>query len=525
MSQLGTCNLTADEQIDVMSIILSKNSHRGNPSRYQQLNLAFEPLALYQPSKQPGRFALCRKTHPDGKVEQDIFDFSLIETVLSQVAKMPDRHKQHYWISQATLAPWAKNRRISSITRFNAVWVDIDIEHPPSDFDKNRLPYKTTDKYNYEELAKLLVLQMRDAGLPAPSYIVATGGGLCVKYLFKDALTSAARARWQSVQAHLIKRIGELGDVTEGQRRGWPVDANASDAARILRLPNTNNPRWGEMCRVVYDTDQRYDFDTIADAVLPYTRDEAKAFIASIKERAQYDLNRAEASKLGINRIGKTVTELMSDEAARSLWCNRFEFARAVFQHRGGVTEGHRNNHFWPTANAIAYSCTGADALTTELAALHHTFFKFDGWTQAEAMRTAASVKERLKKGELYKMRTSTFLEKLDVTESEKKAFSNLLGISKHNQNRSEWQEGVMGFDKMQGLELEDYIRETRRRQAEAGKRTVEVRSAHGMALPSDLKEKARLMRNSGCSIRAIAKELGAGKSTISDWLCDSSIH
>ncbi len=128
--------------------VATKPRQEVNFARYQQLNLAFEPIALYQPDKQPGRFALCRKTHPNGKVEQDIFDFSLIETVLSQVSKIADRNKKHYWISQATLAPWAKNRRISSITRFNAVWVDIDIEHPPAGFDKNRLPYKTTDKDN-----------------------------------------------------------------------------------------------------------------------------------------------------------------------------------------------------------------------------------------------------------------------------------------------------------------------------------------------------------------------------------------
>lgn len=506
--------------VNSMSQILHKTKNDCKTFQYKQLSLAFEPLALYQPEKQPGRFALCRKTHPAGKVEQDIFDFQHIETVLSQVAKMPDRHKKHYWISQATLAPWAKNRRISSITQFNAVWVDIDIEHPPADFDKSRLPYKSTDKYNYVELAKLLALQMADAGLPPPSYIVATGGGLCIKYLFRDSLTSEARARWQSVQAYLIKRIAALGDVTEGQKRGWPVDTKASDAARILRLPNTINPRWGEMCQIVFDTDTRYDFDYLADAILPYSREQTKAFLATMKERAQFDANREAANKLSINRISNaSIDALMSDEAARSLWCSRFEFARAVFQFRGGVTEGNRNNHFWPVANAIAYSCTGADALTTELAALHHAFFNYDGWKQAEAMQTAASVKQRLQKagtGGLYKMRTSTFLESLDVTDAEKKAFSNLLGISKHNQNRHNWQEGVMGFQKMQGLELEDYIRETRRRQAEAGKRSAEIRST---TKSMDLRQKVILMANSGCTQKQIANETGVSQQSISRWL------
>ena len=483
------------------------------------LPLAFEPELLYQPEKLtvPGRFALCSRTHgKDSKIHQDIFDVSQLEWAISQVEKMPERHRKHFWISQATLAPWAVNRRISSIMLLNAIWVDIDLAHPPKSFAG------LAPQGSPEVLAARLGMQLQDKGLPPPSLIVSTGGGLCAKYLFELGLPSTARARWQSVQRHFMDLVGNLDHFDSLESR-WPVDYSVGDAARILRLVGSDNPRWALPCRVVWGNGQRYDFDYLADHLLPYTRQEVADFKANLKVYKGWDANRAAASAVGIRKprasaLEATKAEQISDEAARSLWNSRFEFGRAVLQARGGAQEGQRNNHFWPMANALAWSCTGAEELTKELSSLHQSFFKAEGWTQAEAMRTAGSVMRRLKNGNPYKMKTPTFLEKLEVTSGEMEAFSGFLGTSKHNIKRSEWNAGAMGFEPMKDLSSADFIVETRRRQALAGARSAEVRGAPANAHGQDVRAKAVLMKNSGLSTRQIAQEIGVSQKTVSNW-------
>lgn len=484
----------------------------------ENLNLALEPSQLYHSDKLiiPARFALCWKYNDLGKLKQELFDIQQLDTVVRQVEKMTDRHKKHFWISQATLAPGARNRRISSIVLLNAIWVDIDLAHPPKGFDSSTLPSGGCTR-NAEHLAALLAIQIEDAGLPAPTYIIATGGGLCAKWVFEQSISSEARPRWQSLQKYIVKCIGELvGDF--GAR--WPVDKNACDAARILRLVGTHNPRWDAPCRIVWDGGQQHDFNYLADEILPYSRNEVAAFRAKAREWNVWSDNRLKASAAGICRaksgVKTNVDSLIEDEAARVLWTNRFEFGRRILDARGGAGEGHRNDYFWPLANALAWSCSSADQLIHELAALHHGYFQTAGWTRSEAIRSAGSVLGRMGKDDLYRMRTKTFLEKMNVTPSELSEYGKLLGGSNHNKMRDEWNLGVMGFEPMKGLSSEAFITETKRRQALSGARSAEVRNTtHNL----ELRTKAILMRSNGLSYRAIARALEVDDKTVSSWV------
>jgi hypothetical protein len=488
----------------------------------KQSSLIFEPQLIYKPERNGGRFAMCRKDHGSGRVHQEIFDISKLEWVVGQIEKMStrERHQNHFWISQATLAPWATNRRISSIVLLNAVWVDIDIAHPPTNFDLSTLPKAQQP----ESLAALLANQMIDSGMPEPTYIVSTGGGLCAKFVFTNSIPSAARARWQSLQHCVVAKVGELGDM--GQR--WPVDVKACDASRVLRLVNSHNPRWDQPCRIVWGNNKRYDFDYLADSILPYSREQVREFVANRARFKGWDDNRAAAAAVGIRRAVDKISAIeaaMSDELARSLWCQRFEFGRAVLEQRGGVQEGDRNNLFWPMANAVAWSCTSVDALTKELASLHHAFFKHDGWTQAEAMQSAASVTSKLKKDDLYKMKTITFLEALKVTECELQTFGYMLRESgsgeKKNAKRLKWATGKMGFEKMKGLDFDVFLKETRRRQSLAGTKSIAAYNTSRSLLNQDLRAKAIFLRSRNLTLREIGKELGVGKSTVGGWLSE----
>ncbi len=487
-----------------------------------------EPQKLYQPGKLrvPGRFALCSKLGSKA-IQQELYDVSQLDMVMRQVARMPDRDRRHFWISQNTLAPYATNRRISSVMLLNAVWVDIDLAHPPKGFPADALPPWSDFDRDAEQLAQALVMQIEDAAGLTASQVVATGGGLLLRLNLDEALPAVARPRWSSVQQHLVKLVSDLRPAAafpEARQWRWPVDASACDAARILRLVGTVNPRWGNRCRVVYDSGVRHDFDTLADQILPYTRAEVAEFRAQMAEGTRWTKNREKAAAAGI-RTGKlspeAVQDLISDEAARSLWAGRFEFGRELLTARGGVSEGHRNNWFWPMANALAWSCTGREQMAQELAALHHQHFNHGGWTRGEAMQAAGSVLKRMGEGgkaQLYKMRSVKFAELLAATPAELHSFGHLLSgsSSPHNLKRSEWQQGVMGFEKMQGLSAEAFIAETRRRQAEAGRYAATARTT---THAPELREKARQMATEGLKQALIAQQLGVSDRTIRTWL------
>ena len=116
-------------------------------------------------------------------------------------------------------------------------------------------------------------------------------------------------------------------------------------------------------------------------------------------------------------------------------------------------------------------------------------------------------------------MTNETFMKALDVTASERKAFGGmLLGSVGHNANRDRWNIGAMGFSKMKGLSSDDFIAETRRRQAQAGARSAEVRST---TIDGSIKEKALSMRSGGIGARTIATDLGVSFKTVYRWFAE----
>ncbi|MFZ4504714.1 MAG: hypothetical protein ACOYM1_12275, partial [Methylovulum sp.] len=176
-----------------------------------QCELTFEPQRLFHSDRrQLGKFALCTKEHGSSLFHESFSDISRLDSVLRQIEDNPNKN-EHVWISQATLHPYAKNRRSSSISLLNAVWSDIDIKHPPKGFDKNSLLKGdvSTEKDSCR-MALALSDDLEYEGLPEPTFIIATGGGLCPKWIFESAIPVVAMARWQSLQKHLNRRIANI---------------------------------------------------------------------------------------------------------------------------------------------------------------------------------------------------------------------------------------------------------------------------------------------------------------------------
>jgi hypothetical protein len=100
-----------------------------------------------------------------------------------------------------------------------SIWLDIDIKDPPNGYaDQDEL---------LEALAKFLV----ETGMPKPSAVAFTGGGIHVHWTTDRALTPA---EWQP----LADALDEAA-----KRHGLRHDAITGDSARVLRLPDTLNKK------------------------------------------------------------------------------------------------------------------------------------------------------------------------------------------------------------------------------------------------------------------------------------------
>ena len=151
-------------------------------------------------------------------------------------------------------------RRVVHLVSIGSMWVDLDFYRT-----------KQYQRYSAESMVWHVLYRCEDSDVPHPSFIIWTGRGLCVVWLH-DELPRAALPRWQLVERALIRCFAGMG-----------ADASASDPARVFRLTGTSNSkaRARGPVRAVYPAggDVRVlDFEELAEALLPYTRDQVAAF-------------------------------------------------------------------------------------------------------------------------------------------------------------------------------------------------------------------------------------------------------
>lgn len=503
---------------------------------HMQFDLVLEPRRLLHAEtlKVPASFALCRASGPGaGDFTQKFFQMDQLDTLLRELPGDPDFSNTHTWISQNTLRPHARNRRVGSVILLNAVWVDIDLRHPPQAFTDAglKVPHGGAEGLTQVDAhlsAELLLMDLEGEGLPTPTCIIGTGGGLCAKWVFDQPIPSSARARWTSLQRHLVERVGAIrGDLAGYGLEGgwaWPVDKKASDAARILRVVNSYNPRWGAACRMIWDEGREHDFNVVADQVLPYTQDEVNAWRAQSATWKGWDKNRAKASAASLVRARVpghhgAHEHLLEDEAVRDLWTSRFELGRLHLANRGGPAVGERNSTWWAMAVALAWSCGDEQNLQRSLAALHQDLYQSKGWTWGEALAAASSVIGKLRAGAGYKFKTTTWLEAMGISSAEASRLRPEGSAGNgHNAKRAEWTHGTMGFERLSGLEFNDWKVIVRDRQAQAGRRSAEVRVT---TVGPEKHRKAQELAAGGLSQRKVAALLGVNQSTVARWLRD----
>lgn len=118
-------------------------------------------------------------------------------------------------------------RGTQNIRQLRALYIDLDHK----DYGFNDLVYRTWG----------LVLEGK---IPEPSMVVSSGRGAHLYWRIEHAPYQAL-ATWQELEDYLYYQLKVIG-----------ADRKATDAARVLRLPDTINSRNDEVCRVMLIDDK-----------------------------------------------------------------------------------------------------------------------------------------------------------------------------------------------------------------------------------------------------------------------------
>jgi putative DNA primase/helicase len=145
--------------------------------------------------------------------------------------------------------------RAASVSGIPGLWLDLDLAGPG---------HKTTNLPPASAAQHLIT-----SAVPvAPTYVINSGGGLHVYWLFKEFWVFAGEA--ERHHAARLARALQWMVITAAREHDWTVD-NTADLARVLRPAGTINRKAGLLdrpVRVLQEPRHRYSIEDL-EAILP----------------------------------------------------------------------------------------------------------------------------------------------------------------------------------------------------------------------------------------------------------------
>lgn len=342
-------------------------------------------------------------------------------------------------------------RKIAHLWQLDALWVDLDFHKVAAWADKPP-----------ESIWELCKNVLEDESIPRPTLTVATGRGLALVWVHHP-IPRPALPRWNACQHRLYEAFKPLG-----------ADRGAVDAARVLRIVGTQHAKSGQLVRALTPTGDAWDFDALADEILPLTRGELSDF------RVQRALRRANEP-----RQAKNPPQTMFTTA--TLWEARLSDLQRLLELRwwGSLPAGHRDHWLFLAVNAMSWLAS-PDVLMREGWALAK---QVGGWDEREASARLQAVFKRARQAAQgqtiewngqkidprYAFRTETILEWLDITAEEQLEMRALIGPDeKRRRNR----EAHQLARRARGMQPRNqYLAEAAQRRTEALKRRAQGES------------------------------------------------
>lgn len=402
----------------------------------------------------------------------DHYDLLHVEQRKTVVAFTPQQARQWHTlnaeVARDRLAAWVDQpdvyvtpnefyhwRRIANTAAFNALYIDLDA-------------------HNGQDILALVegaLGALVRAKIPEPNTIVYTGRGAHFYWLIKRT-PAMALPRWQACQRELVR-------ITNADRM-------SADATRVLRVIGSVNGRNGQKVRAELLTPAHYEFDWLAEQILPFTRAEVRDIRAV----------RANAKKPRPHAGQGTIYDV---------WYLRYQDLHKIVDYHwfGGVAEGNRDRILFHMANALSWF-TVSEALESEIVALARQITPT--LTEQEARGYCSSVIRRARDTqrhgheERYAYKRSTLYERLaDLIPDELAVqLRAIIPESLHIERRREsWRKAD----------------EKRRRDAGSVGRDEYLSQA------DERRQQAISLRQQGKTVRAIAAELGISVGAVSGYL------
>jgi hypothetical protein len=327
-------------------------------------------LALLHPASVPGRVELANPIASDDGEWENWGGIMIKSRDLIHSDAVPSA--RYVSMNRFGLCRAAKH-----LVSLGAIWAEIDHYKDKRGPDGRSHWESRTPK----EIAGLLLARLEEADVPAPSIILFTGRGhLCawlhdprpaealpvwrrvmdalwgtptdadVKSALQEGVPLATacprKSRWTDDREQMmLTRRGEIWS-------GLCLDRATGDPTRVFRVAGTVHEVSGHKAHLVWpprwESMKRYDFQVLADALLPYTRDELRELRAS-REAAALESVRNQVPRTRQTPQGHTVRS-----RARAFIAD-LDRLRAHRYGDGKVSAGARDTFCYLYASALAW--------------------------------------------------------------------------------------------------------------------------------------------------------------------------
>ena len=342
-------------------------------------------------------------------------------------------------------------RRTDAVRQLQALFTDLDL---PAG-------------YTAEGALVELTLMVDRGDIPRPTMAVNSGRGIHLYWKIRHA-PKQALPTWQELQDMLYHRLKHLG-----------ADPRATDAARVLRLPDTINSRNGERCSILSAENTAYDMRELREQYL----------------RPKQHRPKAKPKSAGKVSYLYNVYTLHTERAA--------DLQRLVRMRSGEVT-GHRNQLLYMYAYWRGVTMRDPETLLDVVQAFNRTFTQpekapavqavvrgtwkaVQRFIEYEQTRNTGDTVKRPTGG--YWLTNDSIIKTLDITPEEQRYMTQ----GKYDLKT------IIG--KAEKYRRKNEARNAKRRNAEG--RTPQEQRTH------DLQEKITALRAQGLTVAQIAAQVG----------------
>jgi hypothetical protein len=331
----------------------SHEEYYADSSSKSRLNPKFREAAsdhagILHPEGCRGRVVIA---HKDGdRWKQRSYEVSDLPEIIPAVAGLEDAYisQQRFYFK----------RTITQLLQLGAMYVDVDFHTVPE-----------LAGMDARGVLEDVLIALGRSRMPAPTMAIASGRGLYVIWLH-EAIPRAAIGRWNACQKELWRVLKPFG-----------ADRGALDAARVLRLAGTKNSKNGATVEQIAPPGEVWNFDDLAEEILPYTREEL------------YDLRIQRAARAA-RKPSKSRQRPPQGFTQQTLWEGRLTDLQKLRALRwfGDLPPGQRDNWMFIAGVAMSWLAASPKSLNEELRELSKEAAR---WPDPESGRRLSAIMKR----------------------------------------------------------------------------------------------------------------------------------